>query len=93
MYFALQDFAACPGWGGGDPFPDPPWVQKGLVTNIGQLKPAFAVVSSIYHSTAQIGPAPSARTRPSSRGPRRRATAGARVTRTPERPPEYGGGV
>ncbi|MFL6115489.1 MAG: glycoside hydrolase family 2 TIM barrel-domain containing protein, partial [Catenulispora sp.] len=25
IYFALQDFAARPGWGGGDPWPDPPW--------------------------------------------------------------------
>ncbi len=58
MYFALQDFAARPGWGGGDPFPDPPWVQKGLITNTGQPKPAFSVVSAIYHSTVQIGPAP-----------------------------------
>ncbi|HUE26735.1 MAG TPA: glycoside hydrolase family 2 TIM barrel-domain containing protein, partial [Solirubrobacteraceae bacterium] len=58
IYFALQDFAARPGWGGGDPFPDPPWVQKGLITNTGQPKPAFAVVASIYHATVQIGPAP-----------------------------------
>jgi beta-glucuronidase len=70
-YFALEDFAAKPGWGGGDPFPNPPWVQKGLLTNTGLLKPAFAVVSAIYHATAQVGPvqgssgavAPSARRR------------------------------
>ena len=77
MYFALQDFAARPGWGGGDPFPNPPWVQKGLVTNTGQLKPAFSIVSSIFHSTAQIGPAPSARTaklaRPATPSHRRRS--------------------
>ena len=58
IYFALQDFAARPGWGGGDPFPDPPWVEKGLVTNTGQLKPAFLVASEIFHATRQIGPAP-----------------------------------
>jgi beta-glucuronidase len=57
-YFALQDFAAKPGWGGGDPLPNPPWVQKGLVSQTGALKPAFSVVSSIYHSTVQVGPAP-----------------------------------
>jgi len=56
LYFALQDFAARPGWGGGDPYPDPPWVQKGLVTPTGQLKPAFSIVSSIFHSTVQIAP-------------------------------------
>jgi Glycosyl hydrolases family 2, TIM barrel domain len=60
IYFALQDFAAAPGWGGGDPWPDPPWVQKGLITNTGQEKPAFSVVSSIFHLTVPIGPAPAA---------------------------------
>ena len=54
MYFALQDFAARPGWGGGDPWPDPPLVQKGLVTITGSLKPSFSVVSSIFHETTQI---------------------------------------
>jgi len=57
MYFPVQDFPAKPGWGGGDPLPDPPWVQKGLVDPYGALKPAFGVVSSIYHSTVQIAPA------------------------------------
>jgi beta-glucuronidase len=56
IYFPLQDFAAKPGWGGGNPLPDPPWVHKGLVSATGQLKPAFSVVSSIYHSTVQIAP-------------------------------------
>ena len=32
IYFALQDFAARPGWAGGDPWRDPPFVQKGLVS-------------------------------------------------------------
>jgi beta-glucuronidase len=58
MYFALQEFAAKPGWGGGDPLPQPPWVQKGLVSETGALKPAFGVVASIYHHTVQVGPAP-----------------------------------
>jgi beta-glucuronidase len=54
IYFALQDFAARPGWGGGDPWPDPPFVQKGMVDLYGNAKPAFSVVSSIYHGTIQI---------------------------------------
>jgi beta-glucuronidase len=71
MYFALQDFAARPGWGGGDPFPDPPWVQKGLIGNTGLVKPGFAVLSSIFHSTVQIGPAPRAsKDRPGSVAPK-----------------------
>jgi beta-glucuronidase len=56
IYFALQDFAARPGWGGGDPWPDPPWVQKGLVDPAGNLKPAFATLSSIFHATTQLAP-------------------------------------
>ncbi|MBV8430791.1 MAG: hypothetical protein JO244_06495, partial [Solirubrobacterales bacterium] len=51
IYFALQAFAAKPGWGGGNPLPDPPWVEKGLVSPEGVLKPAFSLVSAIYHST------------------------------------------
>jgi beta-glucuronidase len=54
MYFALQDFAARPGWDGGDPLGTPPFVQKGFVTLAGQYKPAAAIVSSIYRSTVQI---------------------------------------
>src|SRR5258708_38883190 len=56
IYFALQDFAARPGWGGGDPRPQPPWVQKGLVSLTGSLKPAFSIVSAIFHATTQIAP-------------------------------------
>jgi beta-glucuronidase len=59
MYFPIQDFAAKPGWGGGDPLPNPPWVQKGLVDMGGGLKAAFSVVSAIYHSTVQIASRPS----------------------------------
>ena len=50
IYWALQDFAARPGWGGGDPHPDPPWVQKGLLDQYGNPKPAFALISSSYHA-------------------------------------------
>ena len=74
IYFALQDFAARPNWGGGDPWPNPPWVQKGLVDLSGNLKPAFAVVSSIFHATRQIAPQ------------RRTVHRGARPTPTARRP-------
>jgi beta-glucuronidase len=57
IWFALQDFAAWPGWTGGDPQGTPPFVQKGLVSLAGNLKPAFSVVQSIYQSTVQIAPA------------------------------------
>jgi beta-glucuronidase len=77
LYFALQDFAVRPNFNGGNPWPHPPFQQKGLVCGAQPpdscpgitdgLKPAFAVVSSIYHSTMQIAPAPGAslRHRPS----------------------------
>lgn len=57
IYFLLQDFATHPGWGGGNPEPDPPFVQKGMVDGLGHHKPAFSVMSAIYHATTQIAPA------------------------------------
>ena len=56
IWFALQDFAARPGWTGGDPWGDPPYVQKGLVGLAGALKPVFSVVQSIYDGTVQVAP-------------------------------------
>jgi beta-glucuronidase len=56
MYFALQDYVAFPQYSGGDPRPDPPYNQKGLVDFSGNPKPSFGVVSQIYHATQQIAP-------------------------------------
>jgi beta-glucuronidase len=56
MIQTLQDFAATPGYNGGDPWPSPPINQKGLVDQYGNEKPAFAVVSGIFHATQQVGP-------------------------------------
>jgi hypothetical protein len=58
IWFALQDFAARPGWSGGDPATHPPFVEKGVVDLRGNLKQSFGVMASIYHSVQQIGPAP-----------------------------------
>jgi beta-glucuronidase len=52
----LQDFLAYPTYNGGNPWPDPPLNQKGLVDPYGNEKPAFGVVSESYRSTEQIGP-------------------------------------
>lgn len=58
MWFALQDFPARPGWGGGDPFPDPPFVQKGEIDiNGNPRQPLFSTIQSIYQSTVQLAPA------------------------------------
>jgi beta-glucuronidase len=55
IYWDLQDFAVTPGWTGGDPRPDPPFLQKGLFDLQGHAKPAEPVLTSIYHHTQQIG--------------------------------------
>jgi beta-glucuronidase len=51
----LQDFVAFPSYNGGNPWPNPPFNEKGLVDANGNPKPAFGLVSSSYHATAQIG--------------------------------------
>jgi beta-glucuronidase len=64
MWFALQDFAARPGWGGGDPLPDPPFVQKGPIDINGNARePLFQTIQSIYDTTVQIAPPVAAATR------------------------------
>jgi len=39
----LRDFAVRPGWAGGNPRPDPPFLRKGLLTERGAPKPALDV--------------------------------------------------
>jgi beta-glucuronidase len=51
----LQDFAAMPGYNGGDPWPNPPINEKGLLDQYGNPKPAFAIVASSYRATRQVG--------------------------------------
>jgi beta-glucuronidase len=61
IYWALEEFRVRPGWDGGDPHPDPPWHEKGLISRTGQRKPAFADVQRAYRSTQQWGAAPARR--------------------------------
>jgi beta-glucuronidase len=61
IYFPLQDAATYPTYQGGNPWPDPPFDEKGLIDIAGNLKPAFAVVQGIYDATTQIAPAPTTR--------------------------------
>ncbi|MHB8690143.1 MAG: glycoside hydrolase family 2 protein [Solirubrobacteraceae bacterium] len=68
MYFAMQDFAARPGWTGGDPGVHPPFVEKGVVDLYGNEKASFAVMSASYHALTQIA-------RDTSRGRRHSAAA------------------
>jgi beta-glucuronidase len=57
-YFALQDFRVRPQWTGGNPVPQPPWHQKGLVSAAGDAKPAFGAVAQIYRATPEFPSAP-----------------------------------
>jgi beta-glucuronidase len=57
IWFALQNFAAWPGWTGGNPQGDPPFVEKGEIDLQGNPTPLFPVIQSIYKSTVQIAPA------------------------------------
>ena len=51
LIWALRDFRVKPGWDGGNPLPNPPLNQKGLLDDSGRPKPAFFVVRRIYRHT------------------------------------------
>jgi hypothetical protein len=55
IYFALQEFRVRPDWDGGNPRPQPPLHQKGLISFDGVPKPAFFDVQRIYRATKQFG--------------------------------------
>jgi beta-glucuronidase len=56
IYFLLQDSVAYFGYTGGNPWPDPPFLHKGLLDFQGNPKPAWQVVADIYKATTQIAP-------------------------------------
>lgn len=60
MYFVLQDSVSFPGYGGGNPWPSPPFNYHGLLDFQGRPKPAWGVVAPSYHHTVQIAPVVSA---------------------------------
>ncbi|HEU4975005.1 MAG TPA: glycoside hydrolase family 2 TIM barrel-domain containing protein [Baekduia sp.] len=55
IWWGLEEFAVRPGWEGGNPWPNPPIHEKGLITMTGVKKPAFADIQRIYRSTVQYG--------------------------------------
>ncbi|WP_028060669.1 glycoside hydrolase family 2 protein [Candidatus Solirubrobacter pratensis] len=58
-YWTLREFVCAPGWTGGNPLPQPPMHQKGVLSYQGQPKPAYATLQAAYRSVVQIpGPAP-----------------------------------
>jgi beta-glucuronidase len=60
IWFAMNTFAAHPGWTGGDPLGSPPFVQKGAIDQYGNPTPLFSVLQAIYTATPQLGPPPPA---------------------------------
>lgn len=57
IWWALQEFRVRPNWDGGNPRPNSPIHEKGLVTFDGARKPAYADIQRLYKATQQIAPA------------------------------------
>jgi beta-glucuronidase len=55
-WWALQEFRVRPTWDGGNPRPDPPFHEKGLITLTGEKKPAYFDIQRIFHATDQFPP-------------------------------------
>jgi beta-glucuronidase len=53
-WWALQEFRVRPQWSGGNPRPNPPFHQKGLITLTGFKKPAYFDVQRIFKATDQF---------------------------------------
>jgi beta-glucuronidase len=56
LAWILQDFKVRPGWTGGNPYPDPPWVHKGLIDQNGVRRPAFTTTAKLYGATKALVP-------------------------------------
>ena len=54
IYWALQEFRVRPDWDGGNPHPDPPIHEKGLIKFDGQLKPAYTEMQKAFTTTPQL---------------------------------------
>ncbi|MEA2291876.1 MAG: beta-glucuronidase, partial [Solirubrobacteraceae bacterium] len=54
LYWTLQEFKIRPGWDGGNPRPQSPLHQKGLISYGGAKKPAWFDVQRIFRGTVQI---------------------------------------
>ena len=57
IWFPMQDFAVEPGYDGGEPLGNPPFVDKGVIDQYGNEKPSFAVMQALFQGTQQISPA------------------------------------
>jgi beta-glucuronidase len=55
IYWALQEFRVRPNWDGGNPRPNPPVHEKGLLRYDGSKKPAWFDVQRLFAATPQLG--------------------------------------
>jgi beta-glucuronidase len=53
-YWALEEFRVRPNWDGGNPRPNPPFHEKGLVTMTGEKKPAYFDVQRLFRAAEQF---------------------------------------
>lgn len=51
ILWALRDFRVHPTWAGGNPKPNPPWNNKGLIDENGAAKPVFGLVQREFRAT------------------------------------------
>ncbi|MCW3012449.1 MAG: hypothetical protein JWO90_2853 [Solirubrobacterales bacterium] len=54
IYWALEEFRVRPNWNGGNPRPNSPIHEKGLITFNGVRKPAFAEVQRLFKGVDQV---------------------------------------
>jgi beta-glucuronidase len=54
IMWLLRDFRVRPDWDGGNPRPNPPFNEKGILDRRGRPKPAYSVVARIFKRTRQI---------------------------------------
>jgi beta-glucuronidase len=55
LYWALQEFRVRPGWDGGNPRPDPPLHQKGVLRYDGTKKPGWYDLQKAFSAVKQYG--------------------------------------
>jgi beta-glucuronidase len=55
IYWTIQEFRVRPSWNGGNPRPNPPIHEKGLLRFDGTKKPAWFDVERMYKATQQYG--------------------------------------
>jgi beta-glucuronidase len=55
LYWALQEFKVRPNWDGGNPRPNSPLHEKGVITYGGAFKPGYYDLQASFRATKQVG--------------------------------------